>query len=180
MLLSRRCSRKGLSLLEVILAMAIFLMSITGLTFLMGIASDHALESQMRSQAISICQSRLAEVSSGAIALEGQGPSACEDDNDFQWSMDVEPGSYNGLSNVTIRVTRKRANGSQLECSLSQMVFDPKSIGTVFDAAKDTSATGSATDTSGSDTSSSGASGTTPAATAPKASSTSSSSKRGS
>jgi Tfp pilus assembly protein PilV len=64
-MLLHRSRRDGLSLIEVILALAIFLMSITGLVFLMGIASDHALEANMRSQAISIAQSRLAEVSAG-------------------------------------------------------------------------------------------------------------------
>ena len=132
-----RNRRKGMSLLECILALAIFLMSITGLVFLMGVASDNALEAKMRSQAMSICQSRLAEAGCGALSLEGHDKTACEDDDTYQWSMDVEPGSYGGLFNVTVHVSRKRANGTQLECSLTQMVLDPKLVGTVFDGAKE-------------------------------------------
>ena len=94
MLLTRRTPRKGLSLLEVILALAVFLLSITGLVFLMGVASDQAIETEMRSQALSLCQSRLAEISSGAVPLEGKGEAACEDDNDYMWSMEVDSGGF--------------------------------------------------------------------------------------
>jgi type II secretory pathway pseudopilin PulG len=164
MLLTRRNPRKGLSLLEVILALAVFLLAITGLVFLMGVASDQAIETEMRSQALSLCQSRLAEVSSGAIPLEGKGDAACDDDDDYMWSMDVDSGGFNGLSNVTVHVTRKRANGSKFACSLSQMVLDPKMVGTVFDAAQDlqssSSDSSSGTDSSSSSSSSSGSGGT--------------------
>lgn len=135
--MNRRTNRrKGMSLLEVIIAMAVFLMSITGLVFLMGVASDSALEAQMRSQAMSICQSQLAKAASGSVPLSGQAMSPSEDDDAYQMSMDVAPGSFDGLSNVTVTVTRKRGNGTEMECSLSQMILDPKIVGTVFDSAK--------------------------------------------
>jgi len=186
MLLHRRNPRQGISLLEVILALSVFLISITGLVFLMGVASDQALETQMRSQAFSLAQSKLAEVSSGAIPLEGKGEAACEDDDDYMWSMDVDSGGFNGLSNVTVHVSRKRANGTKLECSLSQMVLDPKIVGTVYDGAKDlqSSTDSSSSADSSSSSSSSAASGSASggAAAAPSASksSPSSSSKMGS
>ncbi len=135
--MNRRTNRrKGMSLLEVIIAMAVFLMSITGLVLLMGVASDSALEAQMRSQAMSICQSQLAKAASGSVPLSGQAMSTSEDDDAYQMSMDVDSGSFNGLHNVTVTVTRKRGNGSEMECSLSQMILDPKIVGTVFDSAK--------------------------------------------
>ena len=136
--MNRRTNRrKGMSLLEVIIAMAVFLMSLTGLVFLMGVASESALEAQMRSQAMSICQSQLAKAASGSVPLSGQAMSTSEDDDAYQMSMDVDSGSFNGLHNVTVTVTRKRGNGSEMECSLSQMILDPKIVGTVFDSAKD-------------------------------------------
>ena len=131
----RSYRRKGMSLLEVLIALAVFVMSITGLVFLMGIATDNALETQMRSQAQSLCQSKLAEVSAGALPLSGSGKVECEDDKDYQWSMDVAPGSFGSLSTVTVTVSRKRANGKEFECSMSQMVLDPTVVGTVFDGA---------------------------------------------
>ena len=65
-MIARPDRRKGMSLLEVIIALAVFLMSVTGLVALMNVATDSALEAQMRSQALSICQSRLAEASTAA------------------------------------------------------------------------------------------------------------------
>ena len=135
--MNRRTNRrKGMSLLEVIIALAVFLMSITGLVFLMGIANDNAMEAQMRSQAMSICQSQLSKAACGSVPLSGQSMSPSEDDSDYQVSMDADPGSFNGLFTVTVTVTRKRANGTELECSLTQMILDPSIVGTVFDSAK--------------------------------------------
>ena len=160
--------RKGMSLLEVLIALAVFVMSTTGLIFLMGIATDNALETQMRSQAMSLCQSKLAEASCGAIPLTGSGKAECEDDKDYQWSMDVAPGSFASLSTVTVTVSRKRANGKEFECSMSQMVLDPAVVGTVFDGASALQAPSTSTDPSASSTTAPGASAT-PAAATPKA-----------
>jgi general secretion pathway protein I len=154
--------RQGISLLEVIIALAVFLMSITGLVFLMGIATDNAIETQMRSQAQSLCQSKLAEVSAGALPLSGTSKAECEDDKDYQWSMEVTPGAFASLSTVTVTVSRKRANGKEFECSMSQMVLDPSVTGTVFDGAKAMQTP----DTSGGTTDPSSSASTTPSASA--------------
>jgi type II secretory pathway pseudopilin PulG len=168
-MIRRSSQRKGMSLLEVIIALATFLMSITGLVFLMGIATENAIQTQMRSQALSLCQSKLAEVTSGALPLSGSPKAECEDDKDYQWSMDVTPGSFGSLSTVTVTVSRKRANGKEFECSMSQMVLDPTVVGTVFDGAtalQTPSTAGSSTTPS---TSASPSAPATPAMAAPKA-----------
>ena|SRR5436190_10249714 len=158
----RRPVRRGLSLLEVLVALAIFLMSLVGLGFLLAVAGSTAQETQYRTQAATICQSKMAEVVAGSIPLDGQGGGDVEEDPEYQWSMEVQSGGPQGLSNVTIKVTRKRPDGSMMECSLSQMVFDPKMVGSVHDVpasiAGDDSSTsgtsGSASGTSGSGTTS--------------------------
>ena len=157
-----------MSLLEVLIALAVFVMSITGLVFLMGIATDNAIETQMRSQAMCLCQSKLAEASCGAIPLTGSDKTECEDDKDYQWAMDVAPGNFGSLSTVTVTVSRKRANGKEFECSLSQMVLDPAIVGTVFDGAMALQAPSTSTDPSASSTTTPSAS-STPAASTPKA-----------
>jgi type II secretion system protein I len=165
-----------MSLLEVLIALAVFVMSTTGLIFLMGIATDNAIETQMRSQAMSLCQSKLAEASCGSIPLTGSGKAECEDDKDYQWSMDVAPGSFASLSTVTVTVSRKRANGKEFECSMSQMVLDPAVVGTVFDGATAIQAPSTSTDPSASSTTTPSASSSpaaaSPAASTPKAATT--------
>ena len=40
----------------------------------------------------------------------------------------------NGLWNVTVKVTRQRANGTTFDCSISQMVLDPSVVGSTQDS----------------------------------------------
>jgi general secretion pathway protein I len=163
----RRSARRGLSLLEVLVALAIFLLSLVGLGFLLAVAGNTALETQYRTHAIGICQSKMAEVVAGSIPLDGQSGGEDEEDPAYHWSLEVQPGGPQGLQNVTIKVSRKRTDGSMMECSLSQMVMDPKMVGSVHDVPAqitgvDSSTSGSGTSgsgTSGSGTSGSGTSG---------------------
>jgi type II secretion system protein I len=129
----RRPVRRGLSLLEVLVALAIFLLSLVSLGFLLAVAGNTALEAQYRTQAAGICQSKLAEVAAGAIPLDGQSGGQVEEDPEYSWSLEVQSGGPQGLSNVTVRVTRNRPDGSVMECSLSQMILDPKMVGSVHD-----------------------------------------------
>jgi prepilin-type N-terminal cleavage/methylation domain-containing protein len=149
--------RRGLSLLEVLVALAIFLLSLVGLGFLLTVAGNTALETQYRTQAAGMCQSKLAEVAAGAVPLEGQSDVPFDEDPDYHWSLEVQAGTPQGLHNVTVRVSRKRPDGSMMECSLSQMVMDPAMVGSVHDVLA--SITGD--DSSSSSTSSTSSSSTT-------------------
>jgi Tfp pilus assembly protein PilV len=165
----RRAARRGLSLLEVLVALAVFLMSLIGLGFLLSVAGNTAMETQYRIQAAGICQSKLAEVVAGSIPLEGQPEAQFEEDPEYQWSLDVQPGGPQGLFNVTVKVSRKRGDGSLMECSLTQMVLDPKMVGSVHDVpgtiTGDSSSSSGTSGTSGS-SGTSGTSGTSGATSA--------------
>jgi Tfp pilus assembly protein PilV len=133
MLAARSTTRSGLSLLEVIISLTVFLFSLVALSFLVTTAGNLAQETQFRSQAARLCQTKLAEVVAGAVGLDAQSEASFEEDPDYHWSLDVEQGDVPGLHNVTVRVTRKRADGSQVECSLSQMILDPSLVGSHLD-----------------------------------------------
>lgn len=126
--------RQGLSLLEVLVALAVFLTALGGLFTLLNYATRRAHEVQMRSQATRLCQSKLAEVLSGAIPLTGQDGAAFDEDPDYQWSLTAEQGSVSGLWNVSVKVSwGQAANGARQEISLSQMILDPSIIGSTQD-----------------------------------------------
>jgi hypothetical protein len=115
--------RQGLSLLEVIVALVVFLFGLIGLGTLMTQGKDHAQAVQLQTQAIQLCQAKMGEVMAGAIPLNGpQADSPLDEDPDWKWSMDAEQGPVTGLLVVSIRVTR---TGSQIEATLNQMVLDP-------------------------------------------------------
>jgi type II secretion system protein I len=137
-------ARRGLSLLEVLAALAIFLFSLVALSQLISIGSDRAQEIEWLGRGSLIAQSRMAEVLAGSIALSSQSDATCDEDPDWSWSMDAEPDTPATLYRVKITVSRNRPDGSRFETVLNQMVLDPNSRG-----ATDGSSTSDATATTG-------------------------------
>jgi type II secretion system protein I len=122
-----------LSLLEVLVALTIFLFSIVAIGRLVVLGTDQALEVQNQSEAVQIAQSQLVEVTIGSIALESQSDVAVEDSPWF-WSLDCEANdTVANLWNVTVKVSRKRPDGNMaVYCTLSQMILDPSQRGNSF------------------------------------------------
>jgi general secretion pathway protein I len=151
-------TRRGLSLLEVLVALAIFLFSLVALSQLIDIGSASARDVRWLGRASALAQSRMAEVMAGSLALTSQGDTACDEDPDWTWSMDAEAGAAPGLFQVRVVVSRPRPDGSRFETVLNQMVLDP-----TFRGNTDGSATGTDdTSTTGTGTGSTGGGGTTP------------------
>jgi hypothetical protein len=141
-----------LSLLEVLAALAIFLFSLVALGRLISIGSDNVREIQWLGQGSLLAQSRMAEVLAGSIALSSQSDATCDEDSDWNWSMDAEQDTAPGLWRVTITLGRNRPDGSRFETRLSQMVLDPTSRGNT-DGTPLNSTTSTGTGTTGSSTS---------------------------
>jgi type II secretion system protein I len=125
--------RRGLSLLEVLVAMAIFLFAMVAIGRLVIAGADRALEVRYKSEAVQIAQTKMAEVAAGAIALSSQGATSVDEDPDWEWSLDAEQGSVANLWNVTVHVSRPGPSGSVDYCTLTQMILDPAQRGSSFD-----------------------------------------------
>jgi len=145
--------RRGLSLLEVLVALAIFLFSLIALSQLIDIGGDNARDVRWLGQASTLAQSRMAEVMAGALPLTSQPDTSCEEDPDWNWSMNADAGAAPGLFQVRVVVSRQKPDGSRFEAVLNQMVLDPTYRGNT-----DGSATGTDDTTT---TGTSGATGTT-------------------
>jgi type II secretory pathway pseudopilin PulG len=128
--------RAGLTLLEVIIGMAIFLMSIVAILQLVISGTDRAQEVRFQTRTSIRCQAKLAEVMIGIEPINGGSgytPFVEDYDKDLQWKMDVTPAEATGLWMIKISVKADLANGSTVESTLSQMVLDPTIRGTTFD-----------------------------------------------
>jgi len=128
--------RPGFSLLEVLAALAIFLISLIALGQLISITGEHALEVQQLSRASQLSQSKLAEIVSGAISLSSQSGDFDEDpDWHFQVDAEQDYSAITGLWRVKVTVTRDMGDGTTMESTVSQMVLDPSQRGSTADAA---------------------------------------------
>ena len=157
-------TRSGLSLLEVLLSLAIFLLSLVALGQLVAFGSDRARDVQYLSIASVKAQSKLNDVIAGAVSMTGVGDSAFDDDPDWSWSMTADADNPPSLFRVTVTVSRQRPDGSRFEFKLNQLVLDPTLRGNTDGSATGTddgtgSTTGSSSSTTGSSTGSSGTTG---------------------
>jgi prepilin-type N-terminal cleavage/methylation domain-containing protein len=142
---TRAGTRQGLSLLEVLVAMAIFLFALVGIGRLITFGTDRAMDAEQQSRAAQLCLSKMAEVNAGVVSLSSQADVPFDEDPDWTWTLDAEQGNITGLWTVTVTVSRQRNGLPPMQSSLHQMILDPSLRG----SATDVSAASSATDTSG-------------------------------
>jgi prepilin-type N-terminal cleavage/methylation domain-containing protein len=128
-----RASRRGLSLLEVVVALAIFLFSLTALSQLVSFAGDRANEVSIRSRAARLCQTKLAEVLAGVVPLSAQSDTPFDEAPDFTWSLTTDSGPATNLFLVTVTVSHAGLGGYTTQCSLYEMVLDPSVVGSTQD-----------------------------------------------
>ena len=122
--------RSGLTLLEVIVAMAIFLMSIAAIFQLLSLGNDRAVDAKLKAKTSLRCQSKLSEIIVGAQDLTSTGSyNACTDDPDMQWKMEATQATAAGLYTVKVFVKVDLPTGKSVESQLIQMILDPKTRG---------------------------------------------------
>lgn len=160
-------TRSGLSLLEVLVALTIFLVALIGIGRIITISGERSLDVHQQGEAAQLCQAKLAEVIAGVVPLSSQGETTIEEAPDWLWSLECDSENVPGVWNVRVRVYRTRVDGSRVECALSQLVLDPAQRGNL--SATTSAASGATTGASTDSTSSSGtgAASSTPAATGP-------------
>ena len=155
-----RGRRLGLSLLEVLVALGIFLAALVGLGRLIIQGGDLAVDGRLQSEAAQLCQTKLAEVYAGAEPLTPQHDMPFEESPGWRWDLECEQdNNVANLWHVQVRVSRPPGNGRPLEVTLSRWLLDPRARGSVFDlAAYDSANIGNSSPSSGAGTSSGGTS----------------------
>jgi len=126
-------TRDGLSLIEVLASLAIFLMAVTALTFLVNNSSDLASEARYRARCAQLARSKINEMAAGAVPLESQSEGSFDDEPLYRWSADVADGGATSLFNVTVTVTYRPDDPYSMKVSMSRMILDPKVTGSTQD-----------------------------------------------
>lgn len=131
---NHRSHCEGLTLLEVLISLSIFLGALTALSQLIGIGSRAAVQTQLRTQAIFRCQSILSEVLAGARPMESVSMAAFDDDSEsWKWSLNVEPGDYDNMLKLTVLV--QYAGDSETVSSSYQLIRQVRDPSMLLDAA---------------------------------------------
>lgn len=147
----RTPSRPGLTLIEVMLAIAILLFSLIGISQLVDLGMAHGNQARANSRGAQLAQSKMAEVEAGVVPVAGEATGDFEgDDAAWQYTVTPEAAGPPNLYTVTVRVSRLLA-GRTTEVVLKQMVFDPTKTGSAAQAERPAppDAAGAATTTGG-------------------------------
>ncbi|VTS06176.1 type IV pilus modification PilV family protein [Tuwongella immobilis] len=139
---NRTIRRAGLSLIEVIVALSIFLFAFIAVGQLINLSSDSAREISYQSDGIRIAQSTLAQVVAGILPLETVTDSSVEDESPWTYSIDCEQQSVANLWKVTVTAKRPRPGGTTVEVPLTQLVLDPSVRGGIGSSSSSSSESG--------------------------------------
>ncbi|MSU80114.1 MAG: hypothetical protein EXS16_18735 [Gemmataceae bacterium] len=156
--------RRGLTLLEVVVAMAIFMISVLAIYQLLTFGRDRALDVQMQTRTSLRCQAKLAEVIVGAVPLQSTGGYSGfddEKDKDLQWLLTIDELGFDGARQIKVSVKAELPSGRTFETHLAQIILDPEIRGSTLDPPPQASQPGTATKDAAESATPSSTSGTT-------------------
>ena len=116
-----------MSLFEVLLAIAIFLMAMTALSQLISGGRRSSLDASLRTQAVLHAETIMNEVIAGAKPMEvATSEQITEGDTNWFWSLSVEDAEVDGLKDLTVTVVHV-SNGDRenIKYTLRRFVRDP-------------------------------------------------------
>jgi hypothetical protein len=126
--------------LEVLLSLAIFLMSLAAIGALVDFGQSQSAYANMQTTGTRLAQSKLAEVEAGAVSPSSGGEGAFEDEPDWSWAVEPGQATVPNVYPVTVRVWRDY-RGQRFEVALTQMVYDPAQMGNAAPATPPTTTT---------------------------------------
>lgn len=119
-------NRSGLSILEVVLSLTIFVGAVTALSQISTNGTTAAVQSRLETQAILRCESKLAEIAAAIEPLEDIAEEPFQDDENWTWSLATAGGPHADVMYVTVTVTYTgQSDLSSVDYSLSRLIRDP-------------------------------------------------------
>ena len=119
--------RSGLSLLEVILAFAVFMMSMAGITQLISMGHSQSLDASQQNTGLRLAQTKLAEVEAGVISMSGGASGTFDEAPNWQWEVIIDDAPATNVYEVTVHVWN--SNNTRIDINLTQMICDPATMG---------------------------------------------------
>lgn len=118
--------RRGLSLLEVVLAIAIMGMAMIIIGNLVSLGSTSAGVTKWRSEAQLLCNTKMAEISAGALPLESVTTASIPEKPEWAYSVQVQSSDLTGLLLVQVSVAPVDMTAARFEpYLLTRLIPDP-------------------------------------------------------
>lgn len=120
-------ARQGFTLLEIVISIAVMLGAITAIFQLISIGSQAAVQARFRTDAVLYAETKLQEAVGGIIPMQSGGGTV-EEDELWEWSLTVEPGTIDGLLTVSVTLLRRdeRNPNANHSYTLQRIVRDPQ------------------------------------------------------
>lgn len=123
------CARRGFSLFEVVIALAIFAASIAAIGQLVSSGVRGAVHARLQTQAVMRCESKMAELVAGIATLTSSGGTAFPDDPNWKYTVALLPGPHSDLYLVELNVTYTGAGErSSTSYSIRRLIRDPQVV----------------------------------------------------
>lgn len=126
---SQGSDRRGLSLLEVIISVAIFLGAMTAIMEVLAVGQRSEIAARLRSEAVLRCESKMGEIVSGVIEVGSSQGNRFEDDDTgkWEWSAQVADAGPPGLLEINVLVEHKPDGGEpNTAFTLVRFMRDPQ------------------------------------------------------
>ena len=122
----RTSGRAGLTLIEVILATAIFLGSLTAILQLMNVGHDSRIVAKLQAEAAVRCESLMGEYISGISPLTDESQTPFADSEEWVYTTTVEEGDGTSLLKVTVVVEHLANENANAVFQLVRLMRDPE------------------------------------------------------
>ena len=120
--------RMGLTIYEVVLSLAIFVMAMVAISQLISTGSRASSEAQLHSQAAIRAENKMAEIVAGFQPLSAVTGEVDPNDARWLWSMDVvDSANASGVKELTVTVTHlSEAGEADVSYTLKRLMRDPQ------------------------------------------------------
>ncbi len=121
--------RSGFTLLEVMVSLTIFVSAFAALSQLYSLGTRAAVDSALQTQAAVRAEAKMAEVVSGVESFEAANGMAFEDDANWSWTLELNPGPHSDVYELVVTVVfQSGSNPPAMTYSLVRFRRDPQLI----------------------------------------------------
>lgn len=118
--------RLGMTLLEVVIALAMFFAAMAAISQILRMGSDSAVRASIRAEGTLLGESKLNEVVAGVVPLQAASSQPFENAPQWNWSLAVEDDTDVSIKRLLLTVSHQRSDGRvDHEVKFARMMRDP-------------------------------------------------------